>query len=475
MRLVLRSIILIVMAVAALSLLVFGPSSEQRPPAGREHDLVIHYWEKWVGAEGRSMGTIVDDFNNSVGLQKHIYVEYLSISNIDQKTIVATAGGVPPDIAGLWDGTFVQFTALDALQPLDDLAAAHGIGEGYYKPVYWKACHYNGHLYALISTPASVALIYNKKIFQQSAQQLRKFGCDPDRAPRTIEEFNRYADALDTFTIGPDGKKHLDRAGFIPMEPASNWYVTELPFWFGGDEWDAVNRKFTLTDPRVVQTYDWVQSFSFKLGEDAVGEFSGAQGGFNTPQNAFMMGNVVMEMQGPWMANYIHLQNPKMDGDWAAAPFPSAVPGLENVTYCPWDGLMIPRGCKHRSEAFEFIAYVNRQDVMEKLCSMHCKNSPLTKVSREFLEHHPNPYIRVFEDLANSPNAHTTMECPIAPEAGADILAMIQGLVALQRDPSTGKIITPAQALAGVQRRISATWQNYLKQERRRELARGSD
>jgi ABC-type glycerol-3-phosphate transport system substrate-binding protein len=469
----LRSIILIVMAVAALLLLIFGPSSEQRPPAGREHDLVIHYWEKWVGAEGRAMQGIVDDFNNSVGLQKHIYVEYLSISNIDQKTIVATAGGVPPDIAGLWDGTFVQFTALDALQPLDDLAAAYGITEGYYKPVYWNACHYKGHLYALISTPASVALIYNKKMFQENAAALRAYQCDPDRAPRTIEEFNRYADALNTYIVGPDGKKHLDRAGYIPMEPASNWYVTELPFWFGGDEWDPVNRRFTLTDPRVVQTYDWVQSFSYKLGEDAVGEFSGAQGGFNTPQNAFMMGNVAMEMQGPWMANFIHQQNAKMDHDWAAAPFPSAVPGLENVTYCPWDGLMIPRGCKHRQEAFEFIAYVNRQAVMEKLCSIHCKNSPLTHVSREFLEHHPNPYIRVFEELASSPNAHTTMQCPIAPEAGADILAMIQGLVAMQKDPQNGKVITPAAALAGIQRRITATWKNYLKQEQRRELAQG--
>jgi ABC-type glycerol-3-phosphate transport system substrate-binding protein len=472
---VLRGIILGVMAVAALWLLIFGPNSEQGLPPGREHDLVIHYWEKWVGAEGRAMGQIVDDFNNSVGREKHIYVEYLAISNIDQKTIVATAGGVPPDIAGIWDGTFVQFTALDALQPMDDLAAAHGITDGYYKPVYWKACHYKGHLYALISTPASVALIYNKKIFQQNAQTLRAHGCDPDRAPRTIEEFNRYADALNTFKIGPDGKKHLDRAGFIPMEPASNWYVTELPYWFGSDPWDAAQQRFTLTDPGVIQTYDWVQSFSFKLGEGAVGEFSGAQGGFSTPQNAFMMGNVVMEMQGPWMANFIHQQNPKMDHDWAAAPFPSAVPGLEDVTYCPWDALTIPRGCRHRAEAFEFIAYVNRQDVMEKLCEMHCKNSPLARVSRQFLEHHPNPYIGVFEELANSPNAHSAMNCPIAQEAGADILAMIQGLVALQRDPQTGKIITPAQALATIQRRISANWANYQKQQRRRELAGQGD
>jgi hypothetical protein len=60
------------------------------------------------------------------------------------------------------------------------------------------------------------------------------------------------------------------------------------------------------------------------------------------------------------------------------------------------------------------------------------------------------------------------MQCPIAPEAGADILAMIQGLVALEKDPATGKVITPLQALERTQARLTATWQNYLKQEQRR-------
>ena len=85
-----------------------------------------------------------------------------------------------------------------------------------------------------------------------------------------------------------------------------------------------------------------------------------------------------MEMQGPWMANFIHIQSPSMDHDWAAAPFPSAVPGSEIGHLCPFDALMIPWMAAHR-EAFEFIAYVNRQDVMEKLCMLHCKNSPLMK------------------------------------------------------------------------------------------------
>ena len=46
---------------------------------------------------------IVDWFNNTVGKEKGIYVQYLSMSSINQKTLVSTAAGVPPDVAGLWD------------------------------------------------------------------------------------------------------------------------------------------------------------------------------------------------------------------------------------------------------------------------------------------------------------------------------------------------------------------------------------
>ena len=42
---------------------------------------------------------------------------------------------------------------------------------------------------------------------------------------------------------------------------------------------------------------------------------------------------------------------------------------------------------------------------MEKLCLAKLQFSTLKKCSPEFFEHHPNPYIKVFLDLAKSPNA----------------------------------------------------------------------
>ena len=192
MRAIKWSFILLIVA-AAMGLLAFGPRANESLPKDR---VVIDYWEKWTGNEEAQMRVIVNDFNNTVGAQKGIFVRYVSSSTINQKTLVATAAGVPPDIAGLFDANLVQFASMGALEPLEDMARAHGITESYYKPVYWNGCNYNGHLWALISTPTVVALHYNTRIFHENAAALRAAGLDPDRAPQTIDELDAYARVL---------------------------------------------------------------------------------------------------------------------------------------------------------------------------------------------------------------------------------------------------------------------------------------
>src|SRR5689334_16220536 len=90
------------------ALLVFGPRTSGRPsaPAGF---VEVTYWEKWTGHEGAQMQIIVDDFNKSVGRDKHIFVRCLTISEIEQRTLAATAAGVPPDVAGVTDEQIVRF------------------------------------------------------------------------------------------------------------------------------------------------------------------------------------------------------------------------------------------------------------------------------------------------------------------------------------------------------------------------------
>ncbi len=348
----------------------------------------IKYWEKWTGFEADAMREIVDDFNAS---QDRIFVDYSSVSQIDRRLMLATAGGVPPDVAGIWAEQLAVYAENNALTPLDRLAAEAGITGDEYIEAFWKLCRYRDHLWALPSTPTSIALIYNKKAFREA-------GLDPERPPRTIAELEEYNKKLTKL----DDKGRILKIGHLPEEPG--WWGSMWGYWFGGRLWDGKS-KITATDPANIEAFRWVQSYPERFGADNLLAMRDGFGNFASPQNPFFTGRVAMILQGVWVYNYIKNYAPA-DFEWGVAPFPSNDPEkLRDITIVEADILVIPHGAKHPKEAFEFIRYVNSQGPMEKLCLAQRKFSPLKECSDEFFAKHPNPFIRTFLDLSKSPNA----------------------------------------------------------------------
>ena len=438
----------------ALLLLALGPRATDDVPADC---VVVDYWEKWTSDEEAAMRRVVNEFNATAGREKKICVRYLSTSAIEQKTRVATAAGDPPDVAGLYNQNIPQFASQDALEPLDELAASYGIGPETYKPVFWTMCRYDGRLYGLVSACHDLALFYNTEMFRARADELRAAGLDPDRAPRTIPELDAYAQVLER----RDARGNLDVAGYLPLEPG--WFQNYTCLWFGGRWWDDSAKRFTFTDPGVVASYEWIQSYSKRLGAAAETGFRSGSGSYDSPQNSFLAGRVAMMLQGTFFENVIRTQKPSMAGKWAAAPFPSYDPALKDVTYCNCDVLVIPRGARHKREAFEFIAYVNRQKSIETIADLHGKISPLAKVSESFLANHKNPYIRVFDSLAASPNAHPTEPVPILQEVNDEMNNFVQRLALLQ--------VTPEQGLAEMQERLQRKYDGFVEKQRKRRAA----
>lgn len=172
-----------------------------------------------------------------------------------------------------------------------------------------------------------------------------------------------------------------------------------------------------------------------------------------------------MEMQGVWMYNFISMYAPKLP--WAAAPFPHPTdrPDLANSTIAEMDVLAIPRGAKHPDEAFEFIRYVQSRKGMETLCLGQKKNSPLTDVSEEFWAKHPNPYVRMFDELASSPNATSTPELGIWAEYSAEINNAYDEIVLMRKKPK--------EALDAVAARMQPRLDQYLRRLALREKVEG--
>ncbi len=417
--------------------------------AGRR--VVVSYWEKWSGFEADAMQAIVDDFNRS---QDRIEVRFLSVSEVDTKLLLAASSGHPPDVAGLWSENIPDFSEKGALTPLDGGLAAAGLGPEHYIPVYWELCRHRGFTWGLPTTPGCVALFYNKRLF-------RAAGLDPERPPRTIAELDSMSRRLTVVEIERAGRRvrvsfadlspeeregrhfTLLQVGHLPQD--AGMYTSEWGFWFGARYYDGA-RRILANDAGSVAAYQWLRETAQAYGVDNVRDFGGSFGISQSGQSAFLGGYEAMVVQGPWWPNFIRKYAPGLEWGVAACPAAGGVGGGASLTVAQADVVVIPRGAEHPREAFEFIRYLQRQDVAEKLARSQQKFTALSDVSEGFLANHPNPAIRLFISLARSPGARALPRLSIWHEYNAEMAVAAVRVLNLS--------YTPAAALAEVQERV---------------------
>jgi multiple sugar transport system substrate-binding protein len=451
------------LALCALALLGSG-CSDRRSDEGAVRHIV--YWEKWTDFEGEAMDRVVDGFNAKERARakaepgyRPIEVEKVTIARIEDKLLVASAGGNPPDVAGFYTPRVPAYADKGALMDLTELANAAGLDRSYYIEHYYDLSRYRDRVWGLPTTPASVALHWNKRLFREA-------GLDPDKPPETLEQLDEMAEKLTKWEVtGADGKKEV-RTGYLPDVPASQKRLLQLGFLPGEPDWWSYgwgfvfggkliqgSDKITALSPENVRAYRWVASYSQKIGVDAIKRFRSGFGNFGTAENPFLSSRLAMEIQGVWMYNFIKKFADGMP--WGAAPFPapSDRPDLKGAANAEADNLVIPAASKHPEEAWEFIRYVQSQPVMEQLCLGQRKHSPLKHVSDEFWAVHPNPYIKLFADLGSLPSAWA------APQTG------VWNEYARELGSITGRIqsltITPEDGL----RQVQDTMQRSLDRE----------
>lgn len=427
----------------------------------------VVYWEKWAGFEGAAMDHIVALFNERERERarlepgyRPIEVERVTVSSIEQKLLVAIAGKNPPDVAGSYGYLVAAHADKGALTDLTPLLEPAGIRRSDYIERYFDLGVHRGKVWALPTTPASLALHWNKRLFRDA-------GLDPERPPRTIEELDEFAERLTVWEVRmPSGERRIVR-GYTPDIPPERkrllqvgFLHTNPPWWpygwgsyFGGKlvEGDRV----TTDSPENVRAFEWIAARTKKLGVEPMQRFESGLGKFGSPQNPFLAGKIAMQLQGVWMYNYIDKYTPGMQ--WGVAPFPHPAdrPDLRNSTLIETDTLVIPRDSRHPQEAFEFIRFVQQQEIMEELCLGQRKFSPLKNVSEEFWAKHPHPHIRLFRDLALSENAFTTPKVGVWYEYVREMRAALDAIDSLSTPPR--------EALAEVRKRMQVS----LDRERR--------
>jgi multiple sugar transport system substrate-binding protein len=450
--------------VACILIAIFSGAMlwDQPQPTLETADIVeITYWEKWTGFEGEAMKATVDLFNSKNIRNKKgqvIRCRYLSQTNVNRKSLMAIAGGHPPDIAGFWARETHVFADLNALMDLDQFIDKDpDFKKDRYLECFWRHCIYKRiaddktKVWCLPTTPATVALHWNKDMFKAA-------GLDPERPPKTIQEMEEYGTKL----TKRDENGRLVQMGFLPPEPG--WWNWAWGYWFGGKLNDGID-KITADDPKNIEAWNWLLKFNGKDRREAEEMISFKQGfgSFDSPQNAFLNGKVAMVIQGVWMANFIRFHNPHLNYGCAALPSSFDNHG-EPVTIADMDVITIPRGCRHPEEAWAVLKFINSTEGMEFLCGAKENNggqgklTPFKDVDPAWLEQHPHPHLQVFIDLARSKNAVTIPKLPVWEEYQDELKNAFEAMWLRK--------VTPEEALRNVQRRMQPKLDRALEQLR---------
>lgn len=445
---------------AVLLAVGLGGCARRTEVAGGGSRVVVDYWEKWSGFEADSMQQIVDEFNRS---QDRIEVRFLSVSQVDIKLLLATASGHPPDVAGLWSENIPDFSEKGALTPLDGGLAKAGIGAERYVPLFWELCRHRGFTWGLPTTPGCVALFYNKKLF-------RAAGLDPERPPRTFSEFEAMSRRLTLVELERSGRTvrvpfddltpaerearrySLVQVGHLPQD--AGMFLSGWGCWFGARYYDG-DRRILANDPGNLAAYAWMANTARTYGVDVMKNFISGFGVSQSAQTPFLGGAEAMVVQGPWMTNFIAKYAPALEWGVAACPAADGVGGGHPVTLAQTDVVVIPKGARHPREALEFICYLQRQDVAERLARSQQKFTALRDVSPGFLVNHPNPAVRFFIELSRSPAARSVPRLSIWHEYDNELSVARERVLALRE--------TPAEALGQVQSRMQWRFDRVMR------------
>lgn len=416
---------IVLLAVVLISLVVLCAGNPARNVDGPDGFTRVVYWEKWSGYEAQAAQAVVDAFNESVGAEQKIFVEYVPVANVDVKAQVAIIGGDPPDLVGLWQRNIAGFVAANAIASLEDIDDTQSIESLVLNPLL-QACKYHDQLFAVPSTPATIALYWNRGLFAEHAAELRDAGLDPTRAPRSLAELKSASQVLSK--RGPNGK--LQRIGYLPGTAGSfDWYWHTWPIWWGGTWTDASTGRLDVAQEDIIEAHRWVQQYTKEYGYEDVLAFESSLGEFGAPDNPFLAEKLAMVRQGPWMAHLLRRFRP--DLDVGVAPFPTR--SGEPIGFFEMDVLAIPRGAKNPQAAWTFIRWLYDADPLtikeyremspwlsdakfdesevnhaegalrltpiEWLCWLQGKNSPLATLSDAFVATHPNHGITTHEFL----------------------------------------------------------------------------
>jgi len=372
---------------------------------------------------------------------KHPDVTVKVVGDIqDDKVIAAIRSGQAPDVVSSFASSNVgSFCSSGAWIDLGPLLKQSHINPNIFPPATRYYTQYNGVRCALPMLADVFGFYYNKALFKKAGLT---------RPPKTFTELTAYAEKLTT----KNGDGSLKIVGY---DPAFGWYDDVPPkFTFYAPLWgakytDAKGHSILGKDPAWAKFLRWQKNLVDWYGYDKLLRWQAGVGQEFSATNAFESGKLAMMIDGEWRVAFIKNEHPELQYGTAPMPVDPARPDLYGAGYVNGTIIGIPKGVKHKDEAWALVKYLATNTHFLAQFSNGIRNVPSTIDSAKSPEIKPDKHFATFLKIFSNKHSATT---PITA-VGAGYQDLIQSFVTKWQAGHAGDLVA---GLKNVDKQIDA-------------------
>jgi multiple sugar transport system substrate-binding protein len=314
-------------------------------------------YETWQDFSKGLLPNLAKEFHQ---IHPNISIKFESVPADSAQTKLTTqiAGGNPPDVAYVDDGTVGAFAPRGAIVNLQDyMSKSKATPAGDYVPAFTKMVSYQGQMFGLPIDGESTALFYR-------TDEFKKAGISGP--PKTWAELEADAKKL---TI-PSEKQYGYALFATTGETTYYWY----PFLYqaGGTQTTDGDKKAAFASPAGLKAGEFYVGLRKYSSPDLWGSDSW------TARGTFATGKTAMYMAGAWFAGEMETTFKKQIGhNWAVAPLPTMTATSPCATTIAGDALVMPSAGKNHDAAWKWMEFLSAPQNMA-LLNLGTKKSPTT-------------------------------------------------------------------------------------------------
>jgi multiple sugar transport system substrate-binding protein len=385
--------LLVALVLGAAAIAASARSSNAGTSSARAQTITI--WVGWSARELKEFKKIVAEYDN-----KHADVNVKVVGGINDDKITAAirSGNVPDVVSSFTSANVGSYCKSGAWIDLKPFLSKDKIDVNVFPKTSQYYTQYQGKRCALPFLADVYGLYYNKKMFRAAGLK---------GPPKTMSQLTAYAKKLTK--KNPDGS--IKVAGYNPFLGFYSGNAPDLSVYaplFGAKYVDASGKSELSRDPAWSRLLTWQKSLIDWYGYKKLQKFNAGAADEFSSSHAFEIGKLAMMIDGEWRVAFIQAEHPELSYGTAPAPVDDAHPNLYGGGYVNGTIIGIPKGVKHKDQAWKLLKYLTFDPHPLALFSNGIRNVPTTKASLNSPEIKPDAHFKTFLKIFANPNSKTS-------------------------------------------------------------------